>query len=181
MTTMTTQPLDLGGYTVDDLETIEDDGLHYELEDGCLVVSPSDVLRNRSAAFQLGLLLQPALVPDWLVVPSPGLLFSRRDYREPDLIVVRRGALAKQMADPGDVLLILEVMSPSSVRRDRLVKPAQYAEAGIPHFWRLEPAEPVLVTYALDGATYRETGRFTATVEVEQPVSLRFELATLLD
>ena len=96
---MTTQPLDLGGYTVDDLETVEDDGLHDELEDGCLVVSPSDVFRHRSAAFQLGLLLQPALLPDWLVVPSPGLLFSRRDYREPDLVVVRRGALAKKMAD----------------------------------------------------------------------------------
>jgi Uma2 family endonuclease len=77
------------------------------------------------------------------------------------------------------VLLAVEVMSPSSVSNDRVSKPAQYAAAGIPHFWRLEPG-PVLCTYALAGSVYRETGRFTGDVLLEEPVPLRFDLAALL-
>lgn len=181
ITVMTTQPLDRGGYTVADLEALDDDGLRYELDDGCLVVSPSEVVRNGSAAVQLALLLSPALGDQWRIVLGTGLVFTDRDYREPDLMVVGREALPKKGAVPADVLLAVEVMSPSSVRRDRLVKPAQYAEAGIPHFWRLEPAAPVLFTYVLDGAAYRETGRYEATVTIDQPVALRFELSQLLD
>ncbi len=181
MVTMTAQPLEFGGYTVADLQAMPDDELHYELDDGCLVVTPPEVVRNGSAAFQLGLLLQTQVGPDWLVVKGPGVVFTTRDYREPDLLVLRRTALDKDLAEPEDVLLAVEVMSPSSVRRDRLVKPEQYAAAGIPHFWRLEPADRVLVTYALHGAAYRETGRFTDAVAIEEPVRLRFELSQLLD
>ena len=145
MVTMTAPPLDLDGYTIADLQALPEDGLHIELDDGCLVVSPPEVVRNGSAAFRLGMLLHAAVGPDWLVVKGPGVAFTSRDYR------------------------------------DRLVKPEQYAAAGIPHFWRLEPADRVLLTYALDGAAYRETGRFTDAVAVEEPVRLRFELSQLLD
>ena len=69
-------------------------------------------------------------------------------------------------------------MSRSSVSTDRIAKPAQYAAAGIPHFWRLEP--DALLTHVLDGETYRETGRFADEVVVDEPVALRFPLAQLL-
>jgi Uma2 family endonuclease len=80
-----------------------------------------------------------------------------------------------------DVLLAVEVMSPTSVRTDRLAKPAQYAQAGIPSFWRLELDPLVLVVHALDGDVYRETGRFTEDVVVEEPVRLRFRVPGLID
>ena len=41
---------------------------------------------------------------------------------------------------PADVLLAIEIESPSSVTTDRITKPAQYAAGGIGHFWRLETA-----------------------------------------
>ncbi len=59
-------------------------------------------------------------------------------------------------------------------------KPAQFAAAGIPHFWRFEPPDRVLCTYRLDGGVYRETGRFTGEVAVDDPVTLRVRLADLL-
>lgn len=80
----------------------------------------------------------------------------------------------------GDVLLAVEVMSPSSVTDDRLTKPAQYARAGIGHYWRLERQDqPVLVTHELAGEAYRETGRFTDQVAIERPARLRFGLGEL--
>ena len=47
---------------------------------------------------------------------------------------------------PGDVGLIVEVVSPSTRRTDRFAKPGEYAEAGIGLFWRLE-TEPELVLH----------------------------------
>ncbi len=180
MTAMTTLPFRLDGWTVADLYDLPDDGMRYELVDGALVVSPPPVLRHDHVVAQLVVLLNGVLEQPWVVVAGGGLRFDDRNYREPDLQVVRRAALAQELAAPGDVLLAVEVMSPTSVSTDRVTKPAQYAAAGLPHYWRVELREPVLVTHALDGDAYRETGRFTGQVVVQQPVPLRFPLAQLL-
>lgn len=182
MEPMTIQPLAWDGYTIADLEAWPDDeALRYELEDGCLIVSPSPPNSHNIAATQLAHLILTGLGGDWRVAAAGAVLFDARNYREPDLVVIRREGARSAYADPADVLLAVEVMSPSSIRRDRLIKPAQYAAAGIAHYWRLEPADRLLVTYALDGDLYRETGRFTDDVVIDEPVPLRFPLAQLLD
>ncbi len=68
----------------------------------------------------------------------------------PDLVVVYRGsAFHDNGYDPGGVLLVVEVVSPSSLTLDRITKPAVYAEQGIPFYWRIE-AEPRLLCHRLD-------------------------------
>ena len=182
MEPVTIQPLDWRGYTIADLEAWPDDeALRYELDDGCLVVSPPTPTAHSMAATELAVLIHPALGQDYRVVVEGSLLFDERNYREPDVLVLRRHELLTTYAAAADVLLAVEVMSPSSISRDRLIKPAQYAAAGIQHFWRLEPVDRVLVTYALEGQTYRETGRFTDEVVIDEPVRLRFRLGQLLD
>ncbi len=182
METVTIHPLDFGGYTIADLEAWPDDeALRYELDDGCLIVSPPTPTAHSIAATELAVLMHPALGPDYRVLVEGSLVFDQLNYREPDVLVIRRAAAGSAYAAPLDVLLAVEVMSPSSVRRDRLVKPAQYAAAGIPYFWRLEPVERLLVSYALDAEVYRETGRFTHEVVIDEPIALRFRLAQLLD
>ncbi|MEX2290063.1 MAG: Uma2 family endonuclease [Mycobacteriales bacterium] len=180
MSAMPTLPVRLDGWTVADLYDLPDDGMRYELVDGALVVSPPPVLRHDHTVAQLVLLLAPALPEPWVVVAGGGLRFDDRNYRQPDLQVVRRAALAQELAAPGDVLLAVEVMSPSSVSADRVSKPAQYAAAGIPYFWRVELRDPVLVTHALEGTVYRESGRFPEEVVVDEPLPLHFPLAQLL-
>lgn len=56
-------------------------------------------------------------------------------------MVYRGSAFHDNGYDPGGVLLVAEVVSPSSVTLDRITKPAVYAERGIPFYWRIE-AEP---------------------------------------
>lgn len=185
MSTVTTLPAHDDGWTIDDLYAIPEDGLRYELLDGMLLVSPPAVLGHYySGSFKLGMLLQAELGDEWRVGCNPGVSMGPQNYREPDLVVFRASALAKSLADAhaGDVLLVVEFMSPSSVTDDRVTKPAQYARAGIPHFWRLEQkGPPVLITGVLDSDAYRETGRFTDQVEITDPVSLSFRLRDLLN
>lgn len=179
MTTMTSLPLRPDGWTVADLELLPDDGLRYELVDGALLVTPPPPNAHNLYANELSHLLHGALSREWVVLAPGAIEFDVRNWRMPDLVVVARECVRRKYARPGETLLAVEVMSPSSVSTDRLVKPAQFAAAGIPHYWRIEPAEPVLVTHVLTDGVYRETGRFTGEVVVEEPVPLRFHLDQL--
>ena len=180
MSAMTTLPLRPDGWTVEDLDLLPDDPpFRYELVDGTLLVSPPPPNAHNLAANELSHRLFAVLDRGWVVLTPGALEFGLRDWRQPDLLVVARAALTKKYTAPGDARLAVEVMSPSSVSTDRLVKPNQYAAAGIEHFWCYEPAVGVLRTHVLDGGVYRETGRYTDEVAIEQPVSLRFRLADL--
>lgn len=61
--------------------------------------------------------------------------------REPDLIVVLAGHASRlgesHLAGPPDIAI--EVVSEDSVRRDRVVKFAEYAAAGVPEYWVIDP------------------------------------------
>ena len=61
---------------------------------------------------------------------------------------------------PADFGLLVEIVSPSSTGMDRVLKPAEYAAAGVPFFWRVE-TEPVmeLIGYELADGAYREVAR----------------------
>lgn len=178
-TTMTALQVRSEGWTVDDLEELPEE-LRYELVDGGLLMSPSPAVGHGYAQVELAALLRAAVGPEHVVVGETGLRFDRRNERRPDLAVVRRSALGSVVLSPSDVLLVVEVMSPGSVSTDRVAKPAQYAAAGIPAYWRLEQDEGVLVTHVLDGDTYRETGRHTGPAVVEEPFRVELDVATLL-
>lgn len=181
MTAVTLLPLRPDGWTVDDLELIPDDWPYrYELVDGSLLVSPPPPNAHNLVANQLAHLLHAVLDRTWVSLTPGAVECGIRDWRQPDLLVMARAALSKKYAAPGDALLAVEVMSPSSVSTDRLVKPNQYSAAGIVHFWRFEPVEAVLITHVLDGGLYRETGRFDDDVAIDAPVRLRFRIADLL-
>ncbi|GAA3447522.1 hypothetical protein Pve01_38810 [Planomonospora venezuelensis] len=98
----------------------------------------------------------------------PGHLRVRREMSvvtgpsqrpEPDLSVIRASAEqdpGRTFYRAGDVLLVVEVVSPESRERDRKRKPSLYAEAGIPHFWIVEndSGRPVVHAYQLDEVTH---------------------------
>jgi Uma2 family endonuclease len=78
---------------------------------------------------------------------------------------------------PQHCALVVEVMSPGSVTADQTDKPAKYAAARIPHYWRVEhdAAEQTLSVfcYRLDPitGTYASAGVHTGKMTVTQPVT----------
>jgi Uma2 family endonuclease len=54
---------------------------------------------------------------------------------------------------PEMVTLAVEIVSKGSKRTDRWLKPIEYAEAGIPWFWRIEPDDAV-IQFRLDDSRY---------------------------
>jgi Uma2 family endonuclease len=84
----------------------------------------------------------------------------------PDVLAVRTtdvDARANPLAVPAAAVpLAVEVVSPSSTTHDRFTKPALYAEAGIPHYWRVEEDSrdgATVYLYALlaEGGAYTRT------------------------
>ena len=66
---------------------------------------------------------------------------------EPDLFVGRTPA-AQRKGHPGEALLLVEVSS-SSIRKDRSIKRALYAEVGVPEYWIIDLTKgvPVVEVY----------------------------------
>ena len=83
-------------------------------------------------------------------------------FREPDLLLVadatdpRRRNRFWTGAD-----VVVEVVSPDQPERDLVEKRADYAEAGIPEYWIVDPRFDTVTVLALEGAAYVEHGVFT--------------------
>jgi Uma2 family endonuclease len=79
-------------------------------------------------------------------------------YREPDLVFVaaahldRMGELYVSTPD-----LVVEVISPDDPQRDRVVKRREYAQAGIPEYWLIDPEAATVEVHLLQGQSYKLT------------------------
>ncbi len=82
-------------------------------------------------------------------------------FREPDLLLLldaadpRNGERYWTGAD-----LVLEIVSPDNPERDLVEKRREYAEAGIPEYWIVNPLDRTVLVLTLDADRYREHGRF---------------------
>ena len=73
------------------------------------------------------------------VVSAPtDLTFENRHLVEPDLFVVGSTAPLQPRTEMEALLLVVEILSPSTARRDRIVKRALYQRAGIAEFWLVD-------------------------------------------
>jgi len=146
-------------WTVDDLDRLPDDGLQYELLDGLLLVTPAPIPDHQRMARGAFLALYDACVPPYEV------FFAPLDWRpdrwtslQPDLLVV-------PTTDVGDkniqlpLALAVEVLSPSTRRKDLVLKHGKYADAGVGSYWVLDPRVPSIVAYDLRDGAYDEAGR----------------------
>jgi len=136
-----------GRWTLADLVDLPE-GNRYEVIDGNLIVSPPPTPWHQMVGTALLVQLVSQCPSAWRAIYETYLDYGG-DGRVPDLLVVRADALLdrRQLAySPDAVGLVVEIVSPSSRRTDRLAKPAEYAEAGIPVMWRVE-LEPEVVVH----------------------------------
>jgi Uma2 family endonuclease len=160
-----------------------------ELVEGRLVMSPSPSPLHNLASSEIWLALRRQLPDDLVAVqdvdvdlglaPADAPGFVRR----PDIVVVHRDVPRRVQREGGlirasEVLVVVELVSPSSRRTDHVIKRGEYADAGIPHYWIVDLAEPASLLAChlagefgyVDGAAV--TGTFTATVPFTVEIDL---------
>lgn len=191
---MTAEPLPAwafppsGGFTSDDLDRIPDLPPHTELIDGSLVfVSPQKYF-HMLAVELLSMSLRRVAPAKFRVCREMTVVLNKRNRPEPDVSVVRASAVSAAADETAfqaaDVILAVEVVSPESEERDGKRKPQLYAEAGIPHFWRVEQGDgrrPVVYAYELDRMTsrYVPVGIFHDRLKLVAPFTVDIDLTEI--
>jgi Uma2 family endonuclease len=95
------------------------------------------------------------------IIAAPFEMRTRPDgpAREPDLLFIAREHLHRlteqRLEGPAD--LIVEIVSPDSVGRDRREKFLEYAEAGIPEYWWIDPRQR---QHRFEPFTLNESGNY---------------------
>lgn len=84
-------------------------------------------------------------------------------FREPDvlfLLTEHSDRIHEQFWDGAD--LVIEVVSDDERRRDLETKRFEYARAGIPEYWIVDPQRRAIIVLKLDGQRYEVHGEFLA-------------------
>ncbi len=129
-------------WTLDELHRLPDDGNKYELVRGKLFVTPAPTNEHETIAARLTRILDPSVEKHGLGMvyrPRAVLRFAGSEA-EPDLMVrqphpKRRG----KWDDAPTPILVVEILSPYTGRRDREDKREYYMDAGVEEYWIIDP------------------------------------------
>lgn len=143
-------------WTLDDLLRLPATGHRYEIVDGSLLVSPPPEIRHTVFASRLDRLLDRAAPASLTVLPTGAGVQIGRSLLVPDVLVANTRAAhsASAVFAAADVVLVVEVLSPSNRTTDLVTKRATYAAGGIPSYWLVDPTVPSLTVLRLRGDTY---------------------------
>ena len=128
------------GWTREMVLALPDDGNRYELFDGELLVTPAPRARHQDAALALVRRLDPYVRSQGLghlgFAPAD-LALEGGQLAQPDVYVVPMlGRRAPRVwKEYGIPLLVVEILSPSSARHDRITKRRRYQRTGVPEYW----------------------------------------------
>jgi Uma2 family endonuclease len=155
-------PADLGPYRREDYDALPDQP-RCELLFGRLYVTPSPTPWHQMVALFLWRQLQEiAEVAGGFVSSAPlDVVLADHSVVQPDVIYVspqRLGVLRQRIEGAPD--LLIEVLSPSSGRRDRGEKLSLYAQTGIREYWIVDP-ETRQIEFLVN-----EAGRFIVSLPV---------------
>jgi len=139
--------------TYDDFVRIPDDGMRHEIIDGVHYVTPSPVRRHQQLMGRLHLAIGGFLEqhPECgQVYLSPlDTVFSPWDVVEPDLLFVAADQL-DILTEPniqGAPALVVEILSPSTRRRDLGIKRQLFDRGGVREYWVIDPKALQVTVY----------------------------------
>ncbi|MBI2963596.1 MAG: Uma2 family endonuclease [Deltaproteobacteria bacterium] len=149
-----------GPLTYEDYVELPDDGKRYEVLGGELFVSPAPAPRHQMVSanleWQLALHVRRRRLGRILHAPID-LILSPTTIAQPDVLFIRSGheSIVTGRAIEGAPDLVVEILSPSTGRKDRTTKALLYARFRVAHYWIIDPDERTVELYELDGEAYR--------------------------
>ena len=165
------------------------EGIRVELLDGRLVMSPPPAVRHNQAVWWLvSALFDVAQRNGWELLQTTAVhIQATRDRPQPDLVVASPGA--PQYDDhelyAHGVLLVAEVVSPSSGHDDREFKRDAYARGGVPLYLLIDPqaAEKSVTLFSdprPDGYRSRTRAPFGDEIALPEPFGIGLDTSGLL-
>jgi Uma2 family endonuclease len=128
------------------LEWADEDTWAEWVDGEVIVLSPASIPHQKLVSFLnflIDLFVEVFDLGVVLTAPTQMKLGPGRSGREPDLLFVskeHRDRVQRTRID-GPADLVVEIVSPESVERDRVEKLAEYEAAGVPEYWWIDPDE----------------------------------------
>lgn len=144
----------------DYLELPEEPGYRYEVLEGMLIKEPSPNVMHQRVSRRLQRILEDYF---WEVDPKGEIFNAPLDVTFGDITVVqpdvfyvsgKQKIIVKEARIDGPPTLVVEVLSPSSGRKDRLQKMRIYQKAQVQHYWIVDPEQKTLECFALRDGLY---------------------------
>ena len=146
-------------WTYEDYQSLPDDGVRYEIVHGELWMTPAPTSYHQTLSKRLQHpLFKLELEGKGVVYSAPiDVFLPGATPVEPDLLFLGPDQLhlCVKRGIQGVPLLVIEILSPSTARRDRGPKRALYAAAGVPHYWLGDLYARVVELFELHEGGYR--------------------------
>jgi Uma2 family endonuclease len=171
-----------GEWTYEDYLRLPDDGKRYEIIEGVLYVTNAPNADHQYSVTEAGAELRNFVkahkLGRVLVAPFEVHLAPRTKPVQPDILFVRRDRWPKGHVAyfAGAPDLIVEVISPSSVRTDRVIKFTAYEQAGVQEYWLINPHTRMIEVYTWSNGEYALLGEFTGDETVQSMVLAGIEI-----
>ncbi|PKM90880.1 MAG: DNA-binding protein [Firmicutes bacterium HGW-Firmicutes-12] len=144
----------------DYLEIPDEPGYRFEILEGLLIKEPSPNVIHQRVSRRIQRIIEDYF---W-ELDTEGEIFNApldvtfHDYTvvQPDVFYIsgEQKMIVKDTRIDGAPTLVIEVMSPSTGRRDRLQKLRIYQNAQVQHYWLINPLEKTLECFSLRDGTY---------------------------
>lgn len=154
-----------------------DDNTRYELYNGqpVALTSPSDIHQRISMALsvQFGSYLMGKKCSIY-AAPFDVCLFAEKEDRpenidtvvQPDLMVVCDPNKVDRHGVRGAPDLVIEILSPTSARYDKITKFNLYQRAGVLEYWLVDPSSRTVSVYLLEDGVYHAATVYSSDLSV---------------
>lgn len=173
-----------GEWTYEDYLALPDDGQRYEIIKGVLYVTNAPSYEHQFTVAELLRQLSNYVLENKLgqVLTAPFEIHLSETTRpvQPDVFFIKTDRLPTSDISyfEGAPDLIVEVLSPSSIRTDQHVKFSAYERAGVPEYWIANPKTRSVEVFTLSGGEYALLGQFAGDETLESGVLAGLKIIT---
>lgn len=150
-----------GRMTYADLLALPDDGMRHEIIDGEHYVTPAPSWSHQLILGNLYRIIAPHVRQRALgtICMAPlDVVLSRHDVVEPDVLFFTTASFKKHARErnaDGPPDLAIEILSPSTRRRDQVIKRRLYERVGVGEYWIVDPKLKAVTVLRLAAGSYQ--------------------------
>jgi len=168
--------------TYEDYVLLPNDHNRYEILEGELAVTPAPSTKHQTASGNLFILLAQHIKAHDLgkLFHAPiDLILASTSVLQPDLVFVSkdRQRIITEKAIEGVPDLVIEILSPTTSRTDRVTKAQIYARHSVPAYWIVDPEQEVIEIYLLEVDGYRLAATLQGEIPMFAPPFKELEIA----
>ena len=176
-------PATIRRWTKERVQALPNDGNRYELVAGELLVTPApaawhEIVHRRLSVAIIGYLQSLGMI-ETLFFTAADISWTKDDLVQPDIFVVAPEDLSLNWKTYRHLRLVVEVLSPSSHRGDRIVKRKLYLHNEVETYWVVDPDRHVVDVWRpgdTEGTTVADTLTWRVTPAAPE---LRVELTEI--